>query len=289
MYNVTADFPHSNIFSNRLCLGVQDTHSMTFRVNKLVYVSLTSEECESVSASAYNQTVSQNSVLGHSYMFYWLNGTSLSFRAEVNGSSVMSVFLMQNKRSFDLCMNHFTPEDYLKAWVFNISNCNVVASTGLMACDFRYDVKVSGYYYVCVNSTIEYNLQYNISMSALVYNTSRSRMAVQCTSSEECCLPFEDVFTELYRPTCMFVITTPLSPSFTGIRLTDILHVRVDQRLSVIWYCIAAFFPLLLVLVCILLLCKLTSRRAKDSNVSDRGCVLYCNVYSNSTKYNNSL
>lgn len=219
VYNVTSDFPLSNIFSNRLCLDTQDTHAKKYTVNKLAYMSLAGEDCDTVTASTYNETVSQDSIFGHNYMFYWLSGTTLSFSAEVNGSSVMSVFLLESKRSFDLCTNHITPDmdDYLKMWVFNLSNCFLDARTGFMMCKFEYKATKSGYYYICMNTTIEYNLQFNISISTIAYNTSKSKMAMECIPSEECCLPFGSVFREFYHPTCMYITTTPLQPSFSGI------------------------------------------------------------------------
>lgn len=286
VYNVTSDFPLGNVFSNKLCLNMQETHS-EITVNKLAYVSLASEDCDTVTVSTYNETVSQDSIFGHNYMFYWLSGTTVSFFAEVNGSSVMSVFLLESKRSFDLCTNHITPspDEYLKMWVFNLSNCYLVTRTGYMECHFHYKATKSAYYYICVNSTIEYDLQFNISISSLAYNTSKSEMAIECTPSEECCLPFNSVFRELYQPTCMFVTTTPLSPTFSGIKLTEI-SVRVDQRLEVVWYCVAAFLPLLLVLVATTLLCKATSCKAKNPDINGRQCVLYCSVYNNANAHN---
>lgn len=282
IYNITSDFPLSNIFSNKLCLDTQDTHANKYTVNKLAYVSLASADCEAVTLSVYNETVSQDSIFGHNYMFYWLGGTNMSFSAEVNGSSTMSVFLMESKRSFDLCTNHITPDpdEYLKMWVFNLSNrnCYLDAETGFMMCKFDYKATESGYYYICVNSTIEYDLQFNISMSSVEYNTSNSKMEVECTPSDECCLPFESVFRELYRPTCMFVKTTPLDPSFSGIKLTGI-SIHVDQRLVVVWYCVAAFFSLLLLLIAAILLCKATSCKVKHPDINGRGCILYCNMY----------
>lgn len=213
-------------------------------------------------------------------MFYWLSGTTLSFSAEVNGSSVMSVFLLESKRSFDLCTNHITPDmdDYLKMWVFNLSNCFLDARTGFMMCKFEYKATKSGYYYICMNTTIEYNLQFNISISTIAYNTSKSKMAMECIPSEECCLPFGSVFREFYHPTCMYITTTPLQPSFSGIKLADI-SVRVDQRLEVIWYCVAAFIPLLLALVAAILLCRATCCKVRNPDINGRGCILYCNIY----------
>ena len=179
---------------------------------------LSSEDCDSVFISPKNETVSQNSILGHNYMFYWLHGTSF-----------VSVFLLNDRRSFDLWMNCITSEKFLKKWVFNISNCGIVRDTGLMRCCFEYTVLNSGYYYICVNSTIFYKLQFNISISSLVYNTSRSTTALQCIENQECCLPFGNIVKELHRPTCIFV-STLLVLGYQGISL------HVEQQFSIFWY-----------------------------------------------------
>jgi hypothetical protein len=281
VYNITSDFPLSNIFSTSLCLNSQDAHVKKYTVDKLAHISLAVEDCETVIASTYNESVTEDSVFGHNYMFYWLSGTTVSFDAVVNGSSTMSVFLLESKRSFDLCTNHITPspDDYLKMWAFNLSNCFLTA-TGYMECRFQYETERSGYFYICVNSTIEYDLQFNISITSIEYNISKSRTVTDCVPDKECCLPFKNIFKELYHPTCVFVNTTPLSPSFRGIKLTEIT-VRVDQRLDVFWYCLAALFPLLLVLVVTIIFCKATRRKFKNPDINGRGCIMYCNIYSN--------
>ena len=250
-------------------------------------MSLLSEDCDAVTVSTNNESVSQDSIFGHNYMFYWLSGTAMSFFAKVNGSSTMSVFLLDSMRSFDLCTNHITPgpEDYKKMWAFNFSNCGLIPETGLMECRFHYEVTKSGYYFICINSTIENDLMFNISISSVAYNTSNSKVAVECMPSEECCVPFDSIFVELYRPTCMFVTTEPLSSAYSGIKLTEI-SVRVEQRLEVIWYCITALVPVLLIFVGTILLCKTTSRKVKTPDLNGRGCIINCKVYNNGHNVN---
>ena len=279
VYNITSSFPDQiNIYSSQLCLSISDSHSKKYYVGKVAYVSLASEDCGSVAVSPYNQTVRQNMLFGHNYMFYWLKGTNVSFRAEVNGSTVMSVFLLNNKDSFNLCLDHIIPDQYLTMWAFNMSNCYLVTSTGLMICRFNFEVASSGYYYICLSSTVEYHLQYNFSIASFTYNTSKSRTAIECVASKECCLPFRDTFSELSHPTCMFVTTRPVSPAFAGVRLTDI-SVRVDQRSSAVWYCLFALVPLLLLLILTILLCRWTRRKVQHPEINRKGCVIYCYMY----------
>lgn len=292
IYNVTSLFPSSNIYSNHLCLDIKQTHSTpstNLHVNKVVYVSLASIKCSSVFVSTDNTTLIQNSVLGHSYMFYWLKGTRFSFFAELNGSSVMYVYLLTNRMSFDMCLDHITPQDYLEVWQFTPTShgeffCAIVPTTGLMDCRLEYEIPASGYYYICVNSTMLKNLQYNFTISAQVYNVSRSKTVVQCVASDECCVPFGNVFEELVDPTCVFVVSVPLDPIYSGLRLTDV-SLHVDQRMSVVWYCVVAILPLLIVLAVVMLFCRLTARKVKNPNTDARGCVIHCNLYSNDSKY----
>ena len=279
--NVTSEFPPlTNLYSNKLCLDLKETFSTHLYVNKVAYVSLASEDCDSVFISPKNETVSQNSILGHNYMFYWLHGTSFVFIAEFNGTSTMSVFLLNDKRSFDLCMNRITPDKFLKKWVFNISNCGIVRDTGLMRCRFEYTVLNSGYYYICVNSTILYKLQFNISISSLVYNTSRSTTALKCIENQECCLPFGNIVKELHRPTCMFVSTSPLTPDTAGIRMSGI-SLRVEQRFSVFWYSMVIFLVLISAFFLTVLFYWMTRYKVKNPSVYMRGCILQFNLYGN--------
>lgn len=293
VYELTSDFPLGHIYSNQLCLTVHDhVPTTTLYVNKIAYVTLKSEECESVSVFKQEVTVTQDdAAFSYNYMFYWLNNTILNFQADAGISSRVSIILLDNKESFDWCTNHILPSDYVMKWNFDFndvnSSCSLVPSTGRMVCLFYYALTKSGYYYLCVNSTIQYDLRYNLSISTSQYNTSLSRMAVQCTPERECCLDFQDLFSELSHPTCMFVSTTPLAPAYSWLRLSDV-EVRVDQRLSVLMYCGVACLPVLLMLGCVLLLCSLTSCKVKNpSSTITRGCVLHCNIYSNN--YNNTL
>ena len=278
---MTSSFPEwSNVYSSQLCLSISDSHSKKYYVNKVAYVSLASENCQSVTVSPFNQTVSQNFLFGHNYMFYWLTGTNVSFQAEVNGTTVMSIFILDNKDSFNLCLDHIIPDQYLSMWVFNISNCALVVPTGLMECKFEYEVTSSGYFYICVNSTVLYHLEYNFSIVSHTYNTSKRSRAIECVASEECCLPFSSALREMSQPTCMFVTTRPVSPEFTGIRLTDIT-VCVDQRSTIVWYCLGVLASLILMLLGTIWLCRVTRRKVRHPEVSQRGCMVYCSVYSN--------
>ena len=283
VYELTSDFPRANLYSNQLCLTVRGHALPTiFDINKVAYVTLSSEDCQLVSVVAKDEVVSQDSAFGHNYMFYWLNGTYILFRATVNITSTLTVYLYDSKLSFDLCSDHISNDDWLEIWTFDFSkhhSCVLISSLGVMSCEFQFNVTSSGYYYLCMDSTVENGLLYNLTISSIQYDTSQRRTAVQCFPDQECCLSFLSVFEEVSNPTCMFVSTVPLIPTYTGIVLSDV-EIRVDQRLSVIWYCVICLVPLLAVLGCGSLLCRITSRKVKNQNVFSRGCVLYCNIYS---------
>lgn len=278
VYNVTSDFPLSNIFSSHLCLSFKKSSSKKYHMNSVAYVTLVSETCNLVTLSTKNETIYQNSVLEYdSFMFYWLNGTSFSFTAFVNGSSLVSVYLLNNKNAVSLCSNHLTPESIVKEWALDLSNC-VMTYSGLMHCFFNHVINVSDTYYICVNSTIYTGLSYNISISSTTYNTSASKTALECTWDEDCCLPFGDLIAELHNPTCMFVTTSPLNPAYIGMELIDV-HLRVDQRLSVIWFCCILLLFLFLLLLMTFLCCQLTRYKVKHPDFDPRGCTVQCNVY----------
>ena len=279
VYDLTSEFPLSNYYSNHLCLSLNESHSMRFTDEKIASVYLTSEDCNSVSLTTQNETISQrNSILGHNYMFYWLKGTTFSVVVEVNGTSLVTLFLLKSERSFDLCINRLHPEDYLMAWLFSVQNCSIITDTGFMRCRFEYTVQNSGYYYICVNSTILNNLRYNFSISSLVYDQSKSESALECTISEKCCISFKNIFRELHSPTCVFVTTSPLGPTFTGIRLSDI-SLYVDQRYSVIGYCVVAFIPLATALFLTILFYKVINRKFKNPDAYTKGCTLQCYLF----------
>lgn len=293
VYDVTSDFSHGHLYSTQLCLNLTGSHSIgahsaNYYVDKVAYVSLASEDCDSVLISTKNETISQNSIVGSNYMFYWLNGSAVKFHVEmdiIDNSSVVTLLLLNDKAAFDLCLYDLTPDEHIVAiWTFNLntSNCVIVAGKGWILCDFDYSVSVSEWYYVCINRTTRNinSFYYNLTLSSLIYDLSSSTAALQCTKSGECCLPFKDIFSEIYNPTCIYISTTPISPAFTGIRLTDI-SVYVDQRLTLFWYCIALLGPLLLILMLTLSFCRMTHRiKERDSCYTGRRCVLQCNLYS---------
>lgn len=278
VYNVTSDFPLSNIFSSHLCLSFKKSSSKKYHVDSVAYVTLASETCNLVTTYTKNETVYQDSALEYEkYMFYWLNGTSFSFHAYVNGSSLVSVYLLNDRNAASLCSNHLKPENIVNEWSFNLSNCDLTYS-GLMGCSFSHIIDTSDTYYICVNSTIYAGLSYNISISSTTYNTSASSTALRCTWDKDCCLPFGDLITELDSPTCMFVTTSPLNPAYIGMELVDV-HVRVDQRLWVIWNCFFLLAVLFLLLFVTLLFCQLTRYKVKHPDFDPRGCVVQCSVY----------
>lgn len=281
VYKVSSEFPHANLLSNQLCLTVHNRPPpLPYDITKVADVTLASKDCREVTVTTVERVVSQDSKLGHNYMFYWLSGTQLAFNAIINVSSVMSVLLYDNKQSYDWCTSHFRNNDYVMDWTLRLGEyCGLVTQLGLMSCNFEYNITRSGYYYICMDNTIENNLQYNLSISSVVYNITPSSTPLQCTPNVECCLPFHSIFEELRSPNCLFVTTKPLDPAYTGIVLSDV-EIRVDQRLDVIWYCVFCLVPLLTLLGCALLLCRMTGRKAKDPNLFSKGCVLHCKIYS---------
>ena len=277
-YDVTSEFPLSNIYGNELCLSFeQSTH--TFDISKLSYVSLTSETCSDIAMTVLNESLYNNSPLQYSsYMFHWLRGTSLSIHAIVNGTSLVTIYLLNDRISESYCSMHLEPKNIVKKWMFDFTNCALIDNGGFLNCHLEASINSSGTYYICINTTTYVNPSYYINISSVVYNTSASKMSLECTQGDDCCLPFDTLVSEALHPTCMYISTQPLSPSFLGMKLVNV-KLQVGQRLSVIRYCFILLLGLLLILGATVLFYLLTRYKAEHPNFDPRGCTVHCSIY----------
>ena len=277
-YNVMAEFPRSNVYGSNLCISFEKTPE-TFDITKLAYVTLVSKSCREMATAQRNEVIQHSSLLQYnSYMFHWLQGTTFWVDITVNGSSLVSIYLLDDRASENFCSNHLKPDNVVMKWMFDFSSCNLNYAKGYMNCHFNYEINKTSTYYLCINTTIDVDLSYNITISSVVYNTSASKTSLECVQGDSCCLPFDDLLSEIFHPTCMFISTQPLSPAFIGMELVNV-NLEVGQRLSVFWYCSIALVVLIFILVSSLCLCRLTQYRVNHPDFNPRECTIHCSLY----------
>ena len=278
VYNVTSSFPQSNIYGSGLCVSFSQAEHDPVHTGELAYVSLISKACTDLRTTLRNETLVQNSALQYnSYMFHWHHGTQFSMAARVNGTSMVTIYLLKDRVSEMYCSKHLKPENIVDKWTLDIPTC-YLNYRGYLDCRINYFINSTSTYYICINTTIYVMLSYNITISSVVYSTSASKTRLECVQGDSCCLPFDGLLSEIFHPTCMFISTQPLSPAFIGMELVNV-NLEVGQRLSVFWYCSIALVVLIFILVSSLCLCRLTQYKVNHPDFNPRECTIHCSLY----------
>ncbi len=204
-----------------------------------------------------NESFSHSSDLQDtSYMFHWHHGTSFSLY--ISGSLPVNIFLL----------NDIVAESY----------CSSLNFTKPQTVRLDCTINNTDTYYLCINTTIYTELTYNMTISSVVYNTSSSKLSLDCTQGDSCCLPFDGFLSEALHPTCMYVSTQPLDPSFIGMELVNV-NLHVSQRLGVIFYSLELLLALLLILVISVLYYLVILYRVKHEDFNPRSCSINCSLY----------
>ena len=280
IYNLTSVFPSSNVYGTEICLSFEHSASQTIQVGHLAYVTLISENCRDVTAITYrNESLFMNSALQYnSYMFHWHKGSFFRLYAKVNGSSTTTIYLLNDRVSDMYCSKHLKPNFIVKQWSLNLTYCNLNWKAGYFDCFLDYAIETTNTYYLCINSTIYTQLSYNMTISSVFYNTSSSKLSLDCTHKDSCCLPFNNLLSEAVHPTCMYVSTQSLDPSYIGMELVNV-NLLVSQRLSVVFYSLILLVALLLILLVTFLYYLTVLYKVKHSDFNPLGCTIYCSLY----------